>query len=137
MRYRLHAIAMVLFALCLAYDLVVWGSVDALGEIGTGIADSARREAPLATTYIGLGRVVDSAVPFLLDFGGSHLADALAGGLDRIRENPTAAVDLIFGDSWSPAHRWLKATYWATPILLILALVLWTRRPRQLHVVRR
>ena len=73
MKTRLHVIAMVLFALCFLYDLVVWGSVRSLPEVGPGIADSARREAPLATAYITLGEALDSAVPFFQDYGAERL----------------------------------------------------------------
>ena len=65
MKFRLHVIAGVLFALCFLYDVVVWGSVYALPDVGTRIADSARREAPLATTYIAVGNMVDSMSPAL------------------------------------------------------------------------
>jgi hypothetical protein len=137
MKTRLHVIAMVLFALCFLYNLVVWGSVRSLPEVGPGIADSARREAPLATAYITLGEALDSSVPVFQDYGAERLTSAFGDGFERIRADPTVAMDLIFDTTWNATHRWIKAMYWAAPILLLVALVLWARRPRPIHMIRR
>jgi len=137
MKSRLHVIALVLFVLCLLYDLVVWGSVRVLPDVGPGIAESARREAPLAATYITLGDLIDSAVPSLQAFGSDRLTDAFGEGFERIRADPTVAMDLIFGTTWNASHRWIKTMYWAAPVLLLLTLILWLRRPKAVHMVRR
>jgi hypothetical protein len=137
MKNRLHVIALVLFVLCFLYDIVVWGGVQALPDVGPAIADSARREAPLAATYIAIGNVVDSALPSLGAFGSARLANAFGDGFERIRADPTVAMDLIFSSTWNAAHSWIKLMYWATPILLLLALILWVRRPKQVRVLRR
>jgi hypothetical protein len=137
MKTRVHQLAVVLFALSFLYDIVVWGGVYALGDVGTGIADSASREAPLAATYIAVGNLIDSHVPALRDFGAARLSDAFSDGFDRIRADSTVAMDLIFGTSWNAAHIWIKTMYWAAPILLLLALVTWARRPKQVRSLRR
>jgi hypothetical protein len=137
MKNRLHVIALVLFVLCFLYDIVVWGGVHSLPDVGSAIAESARREAPLAATYIAIGSIVDSALPSLAAFGSARLADAFGDGFERIRADPTVAMDLIFSSSWNAAHSWIKLMYWATPILLLLAVILWVRRPRQVRVLRR
>lgn len=137
MKFRLHVIAGVLFALCFLYDVVVWGSVYALPDVGTRIADSARREAPLATTYIAVGNMVDSMSPALMDYGSARLMDAFSEGFERIRADPTVAMDLLFGPSWNATHSWIKTMYWAAPVLLLIALVLWVRRPKKVRVLRR
>lgn len=137
MKNRLHLIVLVLFVLCFLYDLVVWGSVPALPDVGPGIADSARREAPLATTYIALGGVIDSAVPSLQAFGAARLTAAIGEGFERIRADPTVAMDLIFNTTWNASHRWIKTMYWAAPVLLLLTLISWARRPKPVHMVRR
>ncbi|MGH8172701.1 MAG: hypothetical protein ACREPX_06115 [Rhodanobacteraceae bacterium] len=137
MKYRPHVIAMILFVLCFLYDLVVWGSVRSIPEVGPGIADSARREAPLATAYITLGEVLDSTVPFFRDFGAERLTSAFGEGFERIEADPTVAMDLIFDTTWNATHRWVKTMYWGAPILLLVSLVLWARRPRAIHMIRR
>lgn len=137
MKSHLHVIAAVLFAVCFLYDLVVWGGVNQLPEVGPGISDSAHREAPLAATYIVLGGMLDAALPSLGRFGADRLTDAFSQGFDRIRADPTVAMDLIFGTTWNGAHSWIKSMYWAAPILLVITAVLWIRRPKQVRALRR
>jgi hypothetical protein len=137
MKNRLHVIALVLFVSSLLYNLIVWGGVRALGEVGVAISDSARREAPLAATYIAAGGIIDSAMPALGEFGGARLDDALGGGFERIRADPIVAMDLVFGTTLNASHTWLRTMYWATPVLLVVALVTWVRRPKPVRLVRR
>ncbi|MBN8727229.1 MAG: hypothetical protein J0H15_05925 [Xanthomonadales bacterium] len=134
MRRRLHLIALVLFVLTLGYDLVVWGALPRLPGIGAQIAVSARHEAPLATTYIVLGAPLDAALPALQAFGERRLAAAFAEGFAELDEEATAAMDVIFNSTWNAQHRWLKLMYWAPPLLLVLTLLLWSRKPKQVRM---
>ena len=84
MKSQLHAIAMVLFAICFLYDIVVWGGVTSLPGVGPGIADSARRDAPLATTYIAIGTPLDEALPSLGDYATARSAIYTLGLLVNI-----------------------------------------------------
>jgi hypothetical protein len=137
MKSQLHVIALVLFAICFLYDLVVWGGVPALPDVGTGIADSAHREAPLATAYIAIGTPLDAAVAPLRDYGTARLTDAFGEGFERIRTDPSVAMDLIFSSTWNATHRWIKAMYWGAPIMLLVTAILWFRRPKPVHPLRR
>jgi hypothetical protein len=137
MKVRLYLLALVVFVLCLLYDLVVWGGVRRLPDVGSAIADSARREAPLATTYIAIGSVLDGWVPPLGSFGASILETAWGEGFARIRENPGVAMDLLFHNRWNVAHGWLKTMYWAAPVMLVVTLLLWLRKPKTVRTLRR
>jgi len=137
MKSQLHVIAMVLFAICFLYDIVVWGGVPALPKVGGHIADSARREAPIAATYIAIGSPLDTAVPSLGDYAYAVLTEGFSEGFDRIREDPTVAMDLIFSTTWNPTHRWIKAMYWGAPVMLLVTTILWFRRPKAVHALRR
>jgi hypothetical protein len=137
MKSQLHVIAMVLFAICLLYDIVVWGGVPALPKVGGYIAESAHREAPIATTYIAIGSPLDAAVPSLGDYAYASLTEGFSEGFDRIREDPTVAMDLIFSTTWNPMHRWIKAMYWGAPVMLLVTTILWFRRPKAVHAFRR
>lgn len=136
MKRYLHHVALVLFFACLLYDMVVWGALPRLPDVGASITASAQREAPLALSYITLGRGLDAAVPSLQAFGAERLSDALGEGFARIRQDPEVAMDLIFNTTWNATHRWLKTMYWAVPFFLLLALLLWWRRPRQVTALR-
>jgi len=133
MKRSLPIVATILFVLSLAYDLIVWGAVPAVPDVGEAIAASARREALLASTYIALGSPLDSAVPALQAFGEERVVAAFGEGFERIRVDSTVAMDLIFSSRWNAMHAWLKTVYWWPPILLVLSALLWWRRPRKVH----
>lgn len=137
MKYRLYLIALALFVVSLLYNFVVWGAMPRLPGVGPSIVDSARREAPLATTYIAIGDRIDGAFVPAQSFGAQRLNDALSEGFPRILEDHTVAMDLIFNTTWNSAHRWLKTAYWATPFFLLLTIVLWMLRPRQVRTLVR
>lgn len=132
-----HVIALVLFVSCSLYDIVVWGSLPLIPEVGESIVESANREAPVAATYILLGRQLDAALPALQAFGEARLAAAFSEGFPRIRVDSTVAMDLIFNTTWNAEHRWLKTMYWLPPLLLIVTAVLWWRRPRKITTLGR
>jgi len=137
MKRRLYLIALVLFIVCSLYDLVVWGALPAVPDVGAGIVESAWHEAPLASTYIAIGSRIDGALPSLQAFGVSRLTAAFSDGFARIGEDPDVAMDLIFNTTWNAEHRWLKTMYWAPPLLLLVTLLLWSRRPKQVHAIGR
>jgi hypothetical protein len=136
MKRRPHVIVFVLFVLFLLYDIVVWGALPLVPDVGESIVDSANREAPLAATYILLGRSLDGAIPALQAFGESQVVAAFGEGFARIREDSTVAMDLIFSSTWNFEHRWMKTVYWFPPLLLVVGLVFWWRRPRQISTIR-
>lgn len=137
MKRRLYMIALALFVVSLLYDLVVWGSLPLLPEVGASIVDSAGREAPIATTFIALGSHLDAAMPALQAFGQQRLTAAIGEGFERIRGDSTVAMDLIFNTTWNAQHRWLKTMYWAPLFFLLLTLVFWVRRPKRVRTLGR
>lgn len=137
MNRHLYLVALVLFLVTLFYDALVWGALPLLPEVGPAIADSAHRQAPLASTYIALGRPIDGAMPLLQSFGEARVVNALSNGFPRIREDATVAIDLIFSTTWNSHHRWLKTMYWAPPLFLLLGLILWLLRPRRVRALAR
>ncbi|HEU4662650.1 MAG TPA: hypothetical protein VFS55_01335 [Dokdonella sp.] len=137
MKRHLHVIVLVLFVLFLLYDIVVWGSLPLIPDVGPDIVDSANREAPLAATYVLLGAPLDSALPALQAFGEERVSAAFGEGFARIREDSTVAMDLIFNSTWNVEHRWLKTVYWFPPLLLVATVILWLRRPRKIATLGR
>lgn len=137
MKRRLYIIALALFVVSLLYDLVVWGSLPLLPEVGSSIVDSAGREAPIATTYIALGKHLDAAMPALQAFGQERLTAAIGEGFERIHADSTVAMDLIFNTTWNAQHRWLKTMYWAPAFFLFLTIIFWARRTKQVRTLGR
>jgi hypothetical protein len=101
------------------------------------MAESAHREAPLASAYMSLGTRLDAAVVPLQSFGIARLTAAFGEGFERIRDDPSVAMDLVFTTTWNFTHRWLKTMYWAPPLLLVLTLLLYLMRPRQVRTLGR
>ena len=137
MRRRLHLVASILFVIALLFDLVVWGAVPGLPEVGAGIERSARNEALLASTYIALGSYIDRMLPALEAFGAGLMTSAIGDAFARIAENPNLAMDLILTQSFNRTHGWLKTMYWATPVLLAISALLWARKPKKVSLIGR
>jgi hypothetical protein len=108
-----------------------------LPDIGAHLQSSAQRQAFLANIYISAGEALDAAVPFLDDWGTQRAQTALADGIERIKDDPMVAMDLIFSNTWNSTHAMLKIMYWAAPVFGVIALVLWSRRPKKISLVGR
>jgi len=133
---HLHWYFIALFVLVLGYDLVVWGAASHLpDEVGPRLLRSAQREAPLAFFYMQVGGVLDTVLPPLQAWGEQHAHAALGEGFARISEDPAVAMDLVFSQTWNSQHALLKSCHWAAPILLVLSLVFWVRRPKKVHLM--
>ena len=135
MRRHLHWWIVLLFLLVLGFDFVVWGAAARLPDVGAHLQDSARREGPLAYFYMRVGSVIDAAVPVLDEWGTHHAEAALAEGFPRIKDDPTVAMDLVFSQTWNAQHLTLKVCHWAAPVLAVLAIVFWLRRPKKVRML--
>ena len=137
MRKYWHWVFTLLFVWALAYDLAVWGAAANLPDIGGALRSSAQRQALLAHIYMSAGAELDAALPVMADWGGQRAQTALAPGFERIKEDPMVSMDLIFSNSWNSTHIMLKYMYWAAPLFGIIALVLWSRRPKKVSLMGR
>jgi hypothetical protein len=135
MKKHLHWWVLALFVWALTYDLVIWGAAARLPDVGGQLRVSAQRNALLATIYMAGGNALDAAVPALEDWGTQHAQNALGDGMSRIKDDPNVAMDLIFSQTWNSSHFWLKLMYWAAPVLGLIALVAWSRRPKKIHMM--
>jgi hypothetical protein len=132
---KLPIIGFVLFAVVFLFDLVVYGGLALLPDIGPIVQRSALREAPLALSYMSLGSWLDEKVPALGAWGSNYAQEALQEGFERIRHDPSVAMDLIFSNNWNSKHSWIKFCHWAAPALFIVSLILWARRPKTVRMM--
>ena len=137
MMKRLHWLLLLLFAWALIYDLAVWGAIGRLPDVGDKLHSSLQRSALLATMYMAGGDALDSAVPFLDDWGTQRAQAALAPGIPRMKDDPNVAMDLIFSQNWNSTHAFMKFMYWAAPAFGLAFLVAWTRRPKKVRLMGR
>ena len=136
MRRHLHWVIICLFLCALAFDLIVWGAAARLPDVGPHMLESARQEGPLAYVYMQAGSVLDQAVPALDAWGRERATAALSDGFERIKVEPTIAMDLIFSNTWNSHHSTLKLMHWAAPVLAVLSLIFWIRRPKKVQMMR-
>jgi len=136
MRRFLHWYVVALFLLVLLYDCVVWGAAARLpDDVGKNLLNSAQREAPLAYAYMRAGMLLDGAVPTFDEWGQRHATAALSDGFVRIKEDPTVSMDLVFSQTWNAQHATLKFCHWAAPVLALLSVVFWLRRPKKVSLI--
>lgn len=136
MRRHLHTIALVLVMLTLLLNLILWGAVPNLPDVGLHIERSAHSEAILASTYIFLGGFLDAFVSSLEHFGASVMTTALGEAFPLIIQDPNLAMDTILSMTFNSTHRWIRILYWSPPILFIIYAVLWLFRPREVKLIK-
>jgi hypothetical protein len=137
MKKYMHWWFTLLFLIAFAYDAILWGAAARIPDIGEKLQKSAHREALLASVYMSVGMPLVAAVPFLETWGAGTFQDAISEGFPRIHDDPSVAMDLIFTQTWNAKHRTLKIVYWAAPILALIALILWVRRPKKISLMGR
>ena len=122
----------VLFWLFLLLDLVAWAGLCRDPEVGMAVSKSVNREGALAWVYAHAGQPLVDAVGMenaAVAFAGQRFADARRA----IAANPGAAMDVIgnrmgFG---------MRVLHYGAPLLGILWLLLWWRRPQTINTFGR
>jgi hypothetical protein len=137
MKKHLFPLALLACLLCLLFDLMVWGAVKDLPDVGASLRRGAERGAPLALTYMVIGEQVDSFVPSLHAFGLDLAGVAFQDGNQRMKDDPNVALPLVFERTWNGAHRFIKLCFWGFPVLALLSAFLWWRRPRKVSLMGR
>lgn len=135
MRKYAHLMLTALFLLTLLWQSVFWGGATALPDLGAIVRRSAMREAPLVSGFMVLGETLGKAVPFLRDLGQDWAAKALAPATERLLADPDVAMDFIFGQSLNSSQRMATRGVYAVPVLLILVVIAYLRRPRQVRMM--
>jgi len=136
MAFRLDYVALPVFIGTLAFNSWAWGGSTFLPEIGPIIQTSAEREAPLVQTYVFLGRQG-------ITLAGAETSARVAAeerfgpARERLLSEPALAMDDLFNESYSSGLAWLIRLHWVPPIALLLFLIGWWRRPRQVQTIRR
>ena len=137
MRKHLHKIAFVLLLIALMIDLVIWGAVPDLPDIGGHMAKSAHAEAILASTYMAVGTPLDAAVGSFHGIGTSLMTAAMEPLREQIVAEPNLAMDLTLSGQANGALGWVRTFYWAPSILLVLFLILWATKPKVVSLIRK
>lgn len=134
-RFRVHHLCLVLLVISLFLNLLVYGGLTRLPQ-GKVFRDSARREAPLVLGYMAAGEQL-MRVPGMASFGESLALDAYGPLFERAQQNPGAAMDVVANAEAGTATSLARFNHWATPCLLLLWILSFVLRPREVHLVRR
>jgi len=135
MRPRKYTVLFVLFVACLAFDAWVYGSLARAPAVGQALDAAARANAPLLHTYIVIGRPIVDLVGSAV---GQRVADAAyRDAYPAMIALPAVADSLLFGRSLGPLRGIFLVLYWASPILLVLALLTWIFRSQNTHLMGR
>lgn len=137
MRKYLHLLLAAVFLLALFWQMLFWAGAASLTDIGPIVRRSALREAPLVTTLLVGGETVARFVPGAGELGRGWADHALAPAAERLKADPDVAMDFIFGEPLNAAQRTATRGVYALPVLLILAVIAWLRRPRQVRMMGR
>jgi len=135
MKLRWYGWLTVLAVLALLVNFYAYAGLRRAAGAGDAVAAQARAESPLTHTYIVLGGHLLHYTPFM-----DGLADGLASSTwgdayAPIRHNPGVALHLLDSEARGVVHALMGLVYWAPPILLLLALVGWLFRPRQVSLI--
>lgn len=131
MKRYLHVVAALIFLLLLCDQWLVWGGLGRAPQVGPVVLEAADRDVGLASVHVLLGQWLvhgagldESAID-----AATRRFDAV---IPQILANPDAALETVTTRMpWS-----VRLGYHGAPIMLLVALLLWWRRPRSVHLVK-
>lgn len=132
MKLPLYAVAAGLGVVCLAFNMLALG---AAARAHPAIAAQARAESPLAQTYIVLDRYLRGETPYLAGLANGLANAAFGAAWPAVEAQPELALDSLYADARGKTAAFARAAYWGAPILLLLALVLYVARDRQVRLI--
>ncbi len=120
----------------LIYNMLTFSALASEPRIGTAIRNGFNGDALVAATYV-LGGDVLRMIPGLQTLG-DDTARAVATPLEEaIKGYPPAAVAVFFGNARSVAHSRMLWAHRLQPWLILIAALLWWRRPKPVHLRER
>lgn len=125
---KLRGLIWVLAFWLLAVDIYTWGGLALTPSIGKQLREQASVQSPIAATYLLLGRLA------------VHGAGLDEGARARVAQRYPEQVAVIDGPAQTVVLRFLSAqsgadrlAYYGAPLLLVLSLVLHTRRQKPIR----
>jgi hypothetical protein len=134
MKLRWYGWLTVLAVLALLVNFYAFAGLRRVAGVGVAVAAQARAESPLTHTYIVLGGHILHYTPFMRGVADDLASSTWAQAYVSIRRNPGVALHLLDSASNGVVHALMGLVYWAPPILLMLALIGWLFRPRQVSL---
>lgn len=122
--------------LCVIYNAIVFSALASHPVVGSALRGAIRNDAPLVSAYVFIGDGIRALGP--LSALGNESAERIAQPIsEKIRGFPPGSVAILFGRPMSAQQSQLQWTHQLMPFLLLIAGILWWRRPRQVHMMPR
>lgn len=135
MKWRVYWLALGLFVVTLGYNGWYWGGAVQIHDLGPIIRARAAHEAPLVDSYLSLGEQV-LRLTGQVDAARASAEAAFGPARERLLANPGLAMSDLFGHSYSAAQSVLRVSHWLCPLSLVIGLIGWFMRPRQIDTRR-
>ena len=131
MKRYLHVVAAVIFVLLLCDQWLVWGGLGRAPQVGPVVLEAADREVGLASVHVLVGQWLVHSVG--LDESAIEAGTGrVAAVIPHILANPDAALETATAQM--PLS--VRFGYYGVPIMLLVTVLLWWRRPRTVHLVK-
>lgn len=129
MKGKAHILAAIALLLLLGYDLFLWGGLSRTPSLGPLITERVQREVSLASVYLPIGRQLTGWVG--ADAARAHAQSTFAPIESRLLANRPAAMDTLL----SELPLMPRLAYYGAPVMLLVFLLFWWRRPRGVHMI--
>jgi hypothetical protein len=120
----------------LAYNAFTYSALGDTPVVGPAFRQAIRNDAPIVASYVAIGDMLRALGP-LRTWGEATAAEAAAPLAEKVRAYPPGASAAFFGAPMSSAQSRMQRAQQTAPFLLLLAVVLWWRRPRAVHMLPR
>ena len=126
-------IAILVLVSTLLFNMFTYSALAAHPGVGKGFRDAIKDDSPVVALYILAGDVLRS-LPGLDSIGEQTAIDAASPIEERLKAVPAASGAIFFGESHSLAQSSMQRGSQAMPFLIMIAALLWWRRPRPVHL---
>jgi len=125
-----------IFVVSLLSNMVIYGGIPSLSQIGSGLEKSVAKQSQLVHFYMAGGQWL-MGVPGLEDASHQVLHSALGTtGIRDIAAEPRSGALALTGRSYSSTHSLLNTLRWITPVFFLLSIGGLYFRPRQVKSFR-
>lgn len=121
---------------CVLYNAFLFSALASHPAIGSALRHAIRNDAPVVSIYVLIGDGLRTLGP--ISTVGNESAERIAAPIsENVRSYPPGSVAILFGRPMSAQQSQLQWTHQLMPFLMLIAGVLWWRRPRQVHMMPR
>jgi hypothetical protein len=137
--YRGYVPVFIVLCLCfgtLLFNVFTFAALSAHPVVGKAFRQAVIEDSPVVASYVVTGEFARQ-IPGLDALGDGTAAAAAAPLADKITAFPAGAAAVFFGDPLSSAQGRMLWARRLQPYLVLVAAIMWWRRPRPVHLRQR